>query len=314
MDFHEYVQSLRSLAIELGKTPTAREFFRHVRGAEHAIKSKRIDSYIALVHAAGLEPSRFNSSKISNDVFKRSIDAHLESYEPKEVKPRQPLPSMAVISDIHWPFASQRVIDQFYEYVKDHQPEYVIINGDAWDMYSHSKFPRSHNVFTPREEQAKARASNEEFWVKVQKLSPASKCYQMMGNHDVRPLKRVLEEYPEAEDWITEKLKSIFTFQNVTSIMDAREELEISGILIFHGYRSKLGDHRDYTLYSTINGHTHNGGCVFRQIRGQTLFEMNCGYAGSPDSKGLSYTPQKIVSWTPGFGVVNKHGPQFISV
>jgi hypothetical protein len=44
------------------------------------------------------------------------------------------------------------------------------------------------------------------------------------------------------------------------------------------------------------------------------LFELNSGLAGDPEAKGLTYTPQKITVWTPGFGAINKYGPQFVSV
>ena len=154
---------------------------------------------------------------------------------------------------------------------------------------------------------------NEQFWKDVKLRAPKADCVQMLGNHDVRPMKRIIEAYPEAEDWVAEKLKQLFSYDGVKTIFDPREELIFGNLAIFHGYRSQLGDHRNFTLMNTINGHTHKGGVVFRQIRGQTLWELNCGLAGDALAKGLTYTPQKISDWTPGFGAVNKYGPQFIS-
>lgn len=274
--------------------------------------TKAFGTYSAMVIAAGLTPYRDKPRTIDNSIFQRSVEAHLQSYKPVENIVRAPYPTIAVISDIHWPFSSQRVLDAFYKCVDKTKPEYVILNGDAWDMYSHSKFPRSHNQFTPREEQEMARSMNEKFWLSVKERSPDAKCVQMLGNHDVRPLKRVLESYPEAEDWIQEKLTQLFKFDGVQTIMDQREELMLGDIAVFHGYRSKLGDHRDHTLYNTINGHTHRGGSVFRRIRGQTLWELNSGLAGDPEAKGLTYTPQKITDYTPGFGFVDPVGPRFV--
>ena len=97
----------------------------------------------------------------------------------------------------------------------------------------------------------------------------------------------------------------IFTYRRT-------EELIIGDIAVFHGYRSQLGAHRDYTLMNCINGHTHKGGAVFRQIRGSVIWELNSGLAGDPEAKGLTYRPQKITDWTPGFGEVDKKGPRFI--
>lgn len=318
MDEHDLVSEVKRLAVELGRTPTRTEFCSRVRGGPYQLT--RLGGFTVLLQRAGLDTydeRRSGKAKaLTNQIFERPIDKHLEEYKPRELvlADIQPCPSLATISDIHWPFENRRVLARFYEYVGDVKPLHAILNGDAWDMYSHMKFPRSHNVFTPREEQARARKSNEDFWIEVKRRHPEIICTQMMGNHDVRPLKRIMESYPEAEDWIAEKIKTLFTFPDVRTIHDPREELVLGGTLVFHGYRTQLGAHRDYTLYNTINGHTHRGGVVFRRIRGQTLWELNSGLAGDPEAKGLTYTPQKITEWTPGFGSVDPIGPRFIPV
>lgn len=307
---HDLLVLVKDLAIELGYSPTRYEFLKKTELTEWAIKTA-YGSYTDLLLAAGLTPYR--EKKITNKIFDVNIEKHLENYEPKVISvSSDPIPTIASISDIHWPFVCQRVVNKFYEYIGDVKPDVVIINGDAWDMYSHSKFPRSHNQFTPKEEEQKAREQNEIFWTEIQKRSPQSKCYQLLGNHDIRPMKRVLESYPEAEDWIKERLERMFSFCGVKTIHDPREELIFGNVAIHHGYRSKLGDHRDYMLMNSINGHTHMGGVVYRKIRGNTLWELNSGYAGDPESKGLTYTPQKITNSTPGFGAVDKLGPRFI--
>lgn len=306
--------AIKDLAIEKGRTPTSKEFYREVAKSESATK-KYFDTYTVLVLAAELEPNQ--DRKITNKIFEKDIERHLDQYhsQPQEPLILEPYPDAAIISDIHWPFVNRKVETRFIEYVGDVKPMWVILNGDAWDMYSHAKFPRSHNQFTPREEMALARKMNEDFWAAIKRGSPKSKCQQMLGNHDVRPMKRIMEVYPEAEDWIAEKLKAMFTFDGVTTMYDAREELFLNkSTIVFHGYRSKLGEHRDYTLLSTFNGHTHRGGVVYRKVRQVVLFECNSGLAGDPLAKGLTYTPQKIVDWTPGFSACDKLGPRFIPV
>lgn len=293
------------------------EFLEHSKRGRWLL-TKMFGSYTVFVQAAGLDPVSTGRKKIDNSIFNVNIEKHLGAYEKKdsaELPKIEPFPNAAIISDIHWPFENPKVIKAFIEYVGDVKPDHVIINGDAWDMYSHAKFPRSHNVFTPRDEQALSRERNEDFWAKVKAAAPKAQCTQMLGNHDVRPMKRVLETYPEAEDWIKEKMKELFTYKGVKTIFDAREELFLnSQIIVFHGYRTKLGDHRDYTLYSTCNGHSHMGGVVFRKVRGTILFELNSGFAGDPEAKGLTYTPQRIVNWTSGFAIINKYGPAFVPV
>lgn len=312
---HDLIQAVKSLAIELGRTPTRTEFASRVPKVEYRLRTE-FKTYTALLIAAGLDTyvDRRAGRKIGNSIFEKDIVSHLEQYQPRESVERVPYPTILSISDIHWPFPNQKVIEAFIKYAHLKKPKYIILNGDAWDMYSHSKFPRSHNIFTPREEQSLARKMNEEFWKAVKNASPNSECIQMLGNHDIRPLRRVLESYPAAEDWIEKILHELFTFDGVKTIFDPREELILGDIAIFHGYRSQLGSHRDYTLMNTVNGHTHHGGVVYRRLRGQTLWELNSGFAGDPESKGLSYTPQKITTQTPGFGEVDEMGPRFIPI
>jgi hypothetical protein len=314
MDIHDLVAEVKRLAIELGHTPTRREFEVAVKGGTY--KLAKIGGYTPLLQAAGLDTydARRSAKPISSIVFERPIERHLEDYKPREAKPREPYPRLASISDTHFPFINRRVLEAYYRYIEKEQPEYAILNGDAWDMYSHGKFPRSHNAFTPREEQALSRKMNEEHWVEVKKASPNVKCYQLIGNHDARPMKRILDAYPEAEDWVSEKLKQLFTYDGVTTIYDPREELILGSVAIFHGYRSKLGDHRDYTLMNTVNGHTHSGGVVWRKLRNEMIFELNSGLAGDAEAKGLTYTPQKITHWTTGFGAISEYGPMFVPV
>lgn len=315
VDQHILIAELVRVAQELGRTPSRDQFVElsELKNIQFHIKVL-FDNYSVFVTAAGLDPVR-KLKKIDNSIFEvKDIDHFLSHRDvpPDPIKASVQVPTMAIISDIHYPFNNPLVEDKFIAYCAEEKPEVIILNGDAWDMYSHAKFPRSHNVFTPREEERKARELNENLWLKLQKASPKSKCYQLLGNHDIRPIKRVMELYPEAEDWIKERLKNMFTFENVETIFDPRQELIFGNIAIHHGYKSKLGDHRDFMLMNSINGHSHSGGVVFRHIRNETLWELNSGYAGDPKAKGLTYTPQSITKWTPGFGAVDRRGPRFI--
>ncbi len=312
MDEHQLISALKQLAQELGVTPTHNQFQQHV-GKGSSRYRMLFGGWNQFCTAAGISPTRESPRKITNEIFKVDLTQHLEEYKPRIEQAKKQYPEMAIISDIHWPFHSQKIIDRFMEYCGDVKPQYIFLNGDAWDFYSHSRFPRTHNTFTPKDEEEMARQLNIKFWEDIKFASPDSECTQMLGNHDIRPMRRVLETYPEASDWIKDRMNKLFLFDGIRTIFDPREEVMIGDICVFHGYRGKLGEHRDFTLFNCINGHSHVGGVVFRRIRGQTLWELNSGLAGDPEAKGLTYTPQKITNWTPGFAVVNKNGPQFVS-
>jgi predicted phosphodiesterase len=311
LDQHQMICAMKDLAIELGKTPTKAEFLKHAQISDRHLQTV-FGGISPLVLASGLETYSGRVRKIDSSIFEKSLDRHLKAYDPKPIAKATSNPSLLIISDIHWPFHCQRVIDKFYKHVEKMKPDHVILNGDAWDMYSHAKFPRSHNSFTPREEQSMARKHNEDFWREVQNLSPRSLCHQNLGNHDVRPMKRILDHYPEAEDWINDKLRELFTYQGVETNHDSRQELLFGDIIVHHGFKSQLGAHRDHNLQNSISSHTHRPGVVYRTVRGQAIWELNTGYAGDPDAKGLSYVATKSVDWVQSFGAVDEDGPRVI--
>ena len=312
---HEIISITKDVAISLGRTPMMANI--EEAGISRHEVTKVFGGFKPLLDACGLDKSN-KAKKIDNSIFNRSIVQEIERRDnEEELQPyviKHKDAKFAIVSDIHWPFSSKKVIEAFYVFILDTQPDFIIINGDAWDMYSHSKYPKSVNIYTPREEEALARKMNEEFWKECKRLCPKARCFQLLGNHDIRPLKRVLESYPAAEDWADMYFKKIFSFDEVETIFDYRQELQINDDLIFHGYKSKLGDHRDYTHMNCHAGHSHVGGTVFRRIKGVTIFEANSGVAGDIESKALSYTPQKITHQTPGFSYRDKYGPRFIAV
>jgi hypothetical protein len=217
---------------------------------------------------------------------------------------------MVIIGDCHFPFVHKPSLDKSIAFIKEFQPKYVIQIGDLYDMLSHGKFPRSLNVYTPKDEMNEGRKMALDMWAKIKEVAPKAECHQVLGNHDIRPMKRIIEAYPEAELFMD--FEKWFKFDGVTTHSDIRQELIINGICFIHGYRSKLGDHRDFNKMSTVVGHSHLGGVNFKNYGSEILFELNAGYIGDPESKALSYTSQKIVNWTHGLGVIDSFGARFI--
>ena len=152
----------------------------------------------------------------------------------------------------------------------------------------------------------------EEFFSRLRKDNPTARFYNLLGNHDVRPMKRALESMPSMEHWIEKYLKDLMTFEGVQFIDDYREVMDIQGVGFHHGFRTNIGEHRDNYLRNMVVGHTHRGGVSYRRIGDQTLWELNAGFMGDPDSKVMSYTPTKCENYTLGFGYIDKLGPRFI--
>lgn len=216
---------------------------------------------------------------------------------------------LAVFGDLHFPWAHREKLAQAISYAKD--ATHVVQVGDLTDEYLFSKFPRQLSLLTPKEELSSGRAMAQGFWREVQRAAPRAKCFQLLGNHDARMLKRVLEKLPEAESLFVDRFK----FDRVTTIEDPREELFLNGICFQHGYLSNLGDHAKFNNMNTVHGHTHRAGITWHRNRDAMFFEMDVGWLGDETAPVFSYMQQKRLSkWTTGVGLIDSDGPRFIPI
>lgn len=220
-------------------------------------------------------------------------------------------PLIYCIGDTHFPWSSDRTIERIVDAIEAEKPDIIIQHGDVYDMYSWTRFPRTHCLLTPLQELKLGRKKAEMFWGRVKKASPRSKRYQLRGNHDMRPYKRIQERAPEFEPAMV-AFDELFKFDGVETILDAREDLIIRDISFTHGFR-KHGDHCMHTKRSTVVGHLHVGGVVYRRLGDEVIWELNCGWAGNPFAIPLSYTQlRRYNNSTQGFGRVDEAGPRFI--
>lgn len=214
------------------------------------------------------------------------------------------------IGDMHEPWASKSWKRWVVEQIKARQPAYIVQMGDVYDYYCFSKFSRTYSVMTPREELATGRKKTEDFWADVVAAAPQAARYQLLGNHDTRAIKRVLDKLPEAEDLIDWSARH--AFPRVTTYLDEKDELIIGRLFLHHGHK-RHGDHARYNQAPTVVGHLHTGGVVYYQNREGLYFELNAGYGGDPTQECFNYRYQrKINGWTQGLGVVDEDGPKFV--
>lgn len=217
--------------------------------------------------------------------------------------------TVVAIGDVHFPFASRLTLSRVYEIVMEAQPDAVVQLGDLTDSYSASKYPRSHNIMTPREERAKAREMAVAFWDSVHRAAPSAACYQLLGNHCLRRFKRTLESLPEMEDEVWSALVEDHTFPGVTLCDDPRQPLIIDDVAYEHG-ALKAGEHCSENGMHTVCAHSHVGGVVHRG----RLWELNAGFCADVDAPVFDYVRTRLVAkrTTQGVGLVDGWGGRFI--
>lgn len=218
---------------------------------------------------------------------------------------------IVAIPDLHFPWVNTRALSRVLEFIQGFKPHILIQLGDLYDMYSQSKFARSLDLATPRQEISRGFSLATKMWGDIHKKAPRAKLFQLLGNHDDRGHKRLLEKCPELEYFAD--FKSVFEFNNVETIHDARQELIIDNIVFQHGHYAVLGQHMRYNLMKTVHGHSHKGGVVYMPHKNEIIWELDCGYLADSSAIPLSYSKQKqITKCTLGFGVIDEYGPRFI--
>lgn len=220
-----------------------------------------------------------------------------------------------IFGDLHFPFHHKAALAVALYYCRRWQPEVIVQVGDLRDWYSASRFTRKVNLFTPKEEDQQATYLSDLFWESLGRWCPNAEKYQLLGNHCVRPIKRIGEVAPEFEEDFIPLVHDRYSFDGVKTIYDPREELDLYGVRFIHGYKSGLGEHAAFNRMPVVCGHTHRGGVMPINLHDEVIWELNVGYLADASHPALSYTMQKrATNWTLGFGTIDSDGPRFHSL
>lgn len=317
---HKIVSELKRIAHELGRTPDRDEFIAETGISKHQINTN-FGGWTVLLKSQGLETNERKKRVTNQEFFYKEIRSQLQTQQEEKQQERTEIRKVSLapktsnvilcIGDCHFPFVCQESLSYVYQICEHAKPTHIIQIGDLYDMFSHGKFPRSRNTYNPFEEMKLGLEMAQSMWSKLSELAPKAQRIQLLGNHDIRPLKRIVEAYPEGEVFFS--IDKYFNFDGVTHIRDYREGYTIDDWFFHHGYLNTLGAHRDFNMTNTCVGHSHKGGVVYKNINGKIIAELNCGYIGDPSTKALSYTAQKATHWTKGVGLIDPWGPRFIA-
>jgi len=219
-----------------------------------------------------------------------------------------------IVGDLHFPYHNQKALNWVYKVIKQVQPTQIVQIGDLYDMYWCSKFPKKFVELTPKEEFSMGYKHAEKFWKKVKTIVPKARCLQILGNHDDRPMKRIIERFPEFESLVN--LSNMYSFPGVKVVLNSKQETILrvnkTDVMFHHGYLSQLGQHMLYNQMRVVVGHSHKGGVLYRGRDTDIIWELNVGFLGDADAGPLQYGPQRRRHWTLGLGVIDELGPRFV--
>jgi predicted phosphodiesterase len=211
-----------------------------------------------------------------------------------------------IISDTHFPFVDQKAYKKMMQALKKEKPDVVIQIGDVLDQYVFSKYTRSLEII-PSQEISKGLKMAESMWAEIRKIVPKAKCYQILGNHDLRLAKRISEKMPELSTFV--KIQDFYKFDGVEVLDSDREYLELDGVVYVHGWLSKSIDHAKYFGKPVVHGHSHKPSITFDS---PNLWTMDVGFLADRNAPPLQYTASKFSKWTLACGVVEDGKPRLL--
>lgn len=158
-----------------------------------------------------------------------------------------------IASDIHFPYQDDRAIKAFIDYVKEKQPEIVVLNGDVLDFYKLSRFSKDPAGKNPAEEIEMCR----EFLKEVRKAVPNSEIYYVIGNHETRLEKYVLDNAPQIA-CLVDNVFEIIKVDREDMCVKGCASLTVNDTFVFkHGTR--LGNKSGLSAIKELEAHYLSG-------------------------------------------------------
>jgi predicted phosphodiesterase len=116
-----------------------------------------------------------------------------------------------VIGDLHLPWHDPKVVEIVLDVAKHEQVDEIVLNGDVVDFYNVSRYLKSSlDVQTTLEDELNAVKN---FLIDLRKMFPDQKIMYIMGNHDARLDKHIIEKCPEF--WNLFTLKNFCDFDKL---------------------------------------------------------------------------------------------------
>lgn len=206
--------------------------------------------------------------------------------------------TVVIASDIHIPFQDDAAVRSFIKYCKEKQPEVVVLNGDVLDMFMLSRFTKGEGR-NPLEEMMMCQG----FLDSLRKAVPNADIYYVIGNHENRLEKYVLNKAPELasliEDVFTIIKTSDYKVRGCASVTFNDNFVCKHGTYI--GNKSGLSAIKEMenSYMSGATGHVHRG-IVYRARKAGRKFvwiETGCLCSLNPEYCVLP-------NWCQGFATV----------
>ena len=214
-------------------------------------------------------------------------------------------------SDAHiWPGTLTTMQRAFLHFAEKIKPTAIVANGDFFDGARISRFPSIGWESKPSVRQELEAV--QDYMGELKRVSPKSKRFWPLGNHDARFEHRIANLIPEYEGIEGVHLKDHFPGWIPCWRVDVNDDVVIR-------HRELGGEHADWNNVvkggkTIVTGHDHRTGVVpYRNYRGRH-FGVRCGFLGdSPlDPQFVNYLEARAPNWEPAFVILSFRGGRLL--
>lgn len=185
-----------------------------------------------------------------------------------------------ILSDIHIPYEDKVALEIAISYMKDNEPDHIVLNGDIADMYTVSSYDKYTRNRPSIQDEINAVVS---FFQRLRDLFPEAKISFLIGNHEIRLQKYIQKNADALVELDALSLPKLFKLEELSiDYYPADRPLEIGKLLITHGELCRKGagstarGHRDKYNSSVAVGHIHRGSVGYQRVReGQQIMIEN---------------------------------------
>jgi predicted phosphodiesterase len=223
-----------------------------------------------------------------------------------------------VASDAHyWPGEVSAAHKAFVKLVKKHKPDIIVMNGDAFDGASISRFGKAswstHAIPTVKQElEAVSDRLGE-----IEKVAGNAKLVFTMGNHDLRFESKLANTVPEFEGVPGFSLK-----EHLSRWLFCMSMMVNKNLMIKHRYRNGIHGVYNNTLHGGVSmatGHLHRLQAIIFSDYNGTRWGVDTGTLSETEGDHMSYGEDNPKNHCSGFAVLTiKNGrliqPEFCAV
>ena len=204
-----------------------------------------------------------------------------------------------VINDLHLPWHDPKAVEIVLDVAKQEQVDEIILNGDVCDMYGASRYPASSlNMQTTLEDELNA---VKEFLIGLREMFPSQKVMFIMGNHEARLDKFIIEKCPELWNLFTLKVFCDFEKLKIDHIpYNSAYQVGKSNLFVQHSPPS-YGENGARTSLLKKVDRSFIYGCTHRQqhatITGGSNKVYHCWFNGWLGSVDLTEEHKTVFSY-----------------